>query len=43
VGWHLGRRIPPAELSGLSFLEWLLLLFALRYLCPVGIALVLAV
>jgi NSS family neurotransmitter:Na+ symporter len=43
VGWRLGRRIPPAELSGLSSLEWRLLLFALRYLCPVGIAVVLIV
>jgi NSS family neurotransmitter:Na+ symporter len=43
VGWRIGNRIPPEELSGLSPLEWRLLLFALRFLCPVGIALVLAV
>jgi NSS family neurotransmitter:Na+ symporter len=43
VGWRIGNRIPPEELSGLSSLEWRLLLFALRFLCPVGITLVLAV
>jgi NSS family neurotransmitter:Na+ symporter len=43
MGWRLGKRISPGELSGLSPLKWRLLLFALRYLCPVGIALVLVV
>jgi neurotransmitter:Na+ symporter, NSS family len=43
VGWRLGNRIPPEELSGLSALERRLLLFALRYLCPAGIAAVLVV
>ena len=43
VGWRLGTRIPPEELSGLSPALRRLLLFALRYLCPVGIAVVLVV
>ena len=43
VGWRLGARIPQEELSGLSPASRRLLLFALRYLCPVGIAVVLFV
>ena len=41
VGWRLGTRIPDEELSGLSPASRRLLLFALCYLCPVGIAVVL--
>ena len=40
VGWRLGPRVPEAELSGLSPAARRLLLFALRYVCPVGIAVV---
>lgn len=41
VGWRLSARIPEAELSGLSAKERLLLRCALRYLCPIGITVVL--
>jgi len=43
VGWRLGRRIPEAELSGLSPIALRLLMIALRYLCPIGITVVLIV
>jgi NSS family neurotransmitter:Na+ symporter len=43
IGWRMGKRIPQAELSGLSPPSRRLLLFALRYVCPVGIAIVLVV
>ena len=43
VGWRLGNLIPEGELSGLSPTSRRLLLFALRYLCPVGIAIVVIV
>jgi NSS family neurotransmitter:Na+ symporter len=43
VGWRLGRRIPEAELSGLSSSSRRFLMFALRYLCPIGIAMVVIV
>ncbi len=43
IGWRMGKRIPQAELSGLSPPSRRLLLFALRYACPVGIAIVLVV
>jgi NSS family neurotransmitter:Na+ symporter len=43
VGWRLAARIPDAELSGLSPLMRRLLMLALRYLCPLGIAVVLLV
>jgi NSS family neurotransmitter:Na+ symporter len=40
VGWRLNQRIPETELSGLSAWSRRFLLFALRYLCPVGIVLI---
>jgi neurotransmitter:Na+ symporter, NSS family len=43
VGWRLGRRIPEVELSGLSPNALRLLMIALRYLCPIGITVVLIV
>ena len=43
VGWRLNHLIPDAELSGLSAGSRRLLLFALRYLCPLGIVAVLIV
>jgi neurotransmitter:Na+ symporter, NSS family len=43
VGWRLSRRIPEAELSGLSASSRRFLMFALRYLCPIGIAMVVIV
>jgi neurotransmitter:Na+ symporter, NSS family len=41
VGWRLRGRIPAEELSGLSVRTQRLLMIALRYLCPIGIAVVL--
>jgi neurotransmitter:Na+ symporter, NSS family len=43
VGWRLKHLVPEAELSGLSATSRRLLLFALRYLCPVGIVIVVIV
>lgn len=43
VGWRLRGRIPDEELSGLAPRSRKLLLFALRYLCPVGITVVMVV
>jgi len=43
VGWRLGVRVPAEELSGLSPGARQLVMFALRYLCPIGIAVVLVV
>jgi NSS family neurotransmitter:Na+ symporter len=43
VGWRIGARLPPEELSGLSPRLRRLTLFALRYLCPLGLALVLII
>jgi NSS family neurotransmitter:Na+ symporter len=43
VGWRLAGRIPAQELSGLSPSAQRLLMFALRYLCPIGITVVLIV
>ena len=43
VGWRMNRLIPEAEFSGLSSTSRRLLLFALRYVCPIGIAIVLVV
>jgi len=43
VGWRLNHRIPDAELSGLSRRSRRLLLFALRYACPLGIVIVVIV
>jgi NSS family neurotransmitter:Na+ symporter len=41
LGWRIGRRIPARELSGLSPSLQRMLLIALRYVCPVGILIVL--
>ena len=43
VGWRLNHLIPDGELSGLSARSRRLLLFALRYVCPLGIVLVVIV
>lgn len=43
VGWRMGKHIPSVELNGLSPAWRRLLVFALRYLCPTGIAVVLVV
>ena len=43
VGWRIGTRIPEAELSGLSATARRILMIALRYLCPIGITVVLIV
>ncbi|HEY3784085.1 MAG TPA: sodium-dependent transporter [Steroidobacteraceae bacterium] len=43
VGWRMGRKVPGEELSGLSAGSRRVLLFALRYVCPVGITVVLIV
>src|SRR5882762_5677412 len=41
LGWRIGRRMPASELSGLSPTSQRILLLALRYVCPVGIVIVL--
>jgi neurotransmitter:Na+ symporter, NSS family len=41
VGWRVAGRIPEAELSGLSPPARRMLMFALRYVCPIGICVVL--
>jgi NSS family neurotransmitter:Na+ symporter len=43
LGWRLGSRVPDDEYSGLSAGQRLLLVFALRYLCPLGIVVILVV
>lgn len=43
VAWRLGRGVPEAQWHGLSPRSRRLLLFALRYLCPSGILVVLVV
>jgi neurotransmitter:Na+ symporter, NSS family len=43
VGWRLNRLVPDAEFSGLSARSRRLLLFALRYVCPLGIVVVVIV
>ncbi len=43
LGWRLKHLIPDAELSGLSTTSRRFLVFALRYLCPVGIIIVVIV
>jgi neurotransmitter:Na+ symporter, NSS family len=43
VGWRLNHLIPDAELSGLSAGSRRLLVFALRYVCPLGIVIVVIV
>ena len=43
VGWRMGSRIPAEQLSGLSPAACRLLMFALRYLCPIGICVVLII
>jgi len=41
LGWRMARRMPASELSGLSPTSQRILLLALRYVCPVGIVIVL--
>ena len=41
VGWRLAGRIPETELSGLSAPARRMVMFALRYVCPIGICVVL--
>jgi neurotransmitter:Na+ symporter, NSS family len=43
LGWRMNRLIPEAELSGLSPATRRLLMFALRYVCPIGIMVVVIV
>ncbi len=43
LGWRLGDALPAAEYSGLSPRTLALTRFALRYLCPAGLAVVLFV
>jgi NSS family neurotransmitter:Na+ symporter len=43
VGWRMNHLIPEAEFSGLSATSRRLLLFALRYVCPLGIVIVVIV
>jgi NSS family neurotransmitter:Na+ symporter len=40
LGWRMNRLIPESELSGLSPATRRLLMFALRYVCPIGIIVV---
>ena len=40
IGWRLAGKVPDAELSGLSPRARALLGLALRYLCPIGITVV---
>jgi NSS family neurotransmitter:Na+ symporter len=40
LGWRMNRLIPEPELSGLSPGTQRLLMFALRYVCPIGIMVV---
>jgi len=41
LGWRMGTRMPASELSGLSPTSQRILVLALRYVCPVGIVIVL--
>jgi NSS family neurotransmitter:Na+ symporter len=43
VGWRMNNLIPDEELSGLSATSRRLLIFALRYVCPLGIVTVVIV
>ena len=43
VGWRMNTLIPDEELSGLSAISRRLLIFALRYVCPLGIVAVVIV
>ena len=43
LGWRMNRLIPECELSGLSTTSRRLLMFALRYVCPIGIVAVVMV
>jgi len=43
VGWRMNDLIPDGELSGLSTTSRRLLLLALRYVCPLGIVVVVVV
>jgi NSS family neurotransmitter:Na+ symporter len=41
LGWRLSGKVPESEYFGFSVLQRKLLVFALRYLCPVGIIVIL--
>jgi len=43
LGWRLGRIATSADYSGISARQYQMLLFALRYLCPIGILVILSV
>jgi NSS family neurotransmitter:Na+ symporter len=43
LGWRLAGQVPDEEYSGLGPRQRRLLVFALRYLCPFGIIVILAV
>ena len=43
LGWRLGRVVTTADYSGLSIRQYQMLVFALRYLCPIGILVILSV
>src|SRR5581483_6044359 len=43
IGWRMGQRVPAEELSGLSPFARRISLVAMRYVCPVGILVVLIV
>jgi NSS family neurotransmitter:Na+ symporter len=43
AGWRMHNLIPDGELSGLSATSRRLLLFALRYVCPLGIVIIVIV
>ncbi len=43
LGWRIGALAPDTEYSGLSGSQRRFLLFALRYLCPIGIIVILAI
>ncbi|HET9390654.1 MAG TPA: sodium-dependent transporter [Steroidobacteraceae bacterium] len=43
IGWRMGQRVPAEELSGLSAFARRISLIAMRYVCPVGIVVVLIV
>jgi len=41
IGWRAGKQIPDADLGSLPPTARVLVMFSMRYLCPVGIAIVL--
>jgi NSS family neurotransmitter:Na+ symporter len=43
LGWRLGGRVSDIDYGGLSPRQYRMLVFALRYLCPMGILVILSV